>query len=187
MRSVLKLSLPFNQKCIKIDLKDLQEPNWDEMTEEQKLCAYKFRIDVKEDDINKCREVLPVMSYLAGYCCYVDFKKFKCNSCKDLIPGRDNVEEIPEINGYFRGINRGSLLYPYDATTSFVIYNYVVIDWLIKHHYFLHSVNQRKLTMHITLNVLADYELLFNVDTCDEGHSIEKYKECLSRALQMLI
>ena len=28
--------------------------------------------------------------------------------------------------------------------------------------------------MHITLNVLADYELLFNVDTCDQGHSIEK-------------
>ena len=29
--------------------------------------------------------------------------------------------------------------------------------------------------MHITLNILVDYELLFNVDTCDdEGHSIEK-------------
>ena len=28
--------------------------------------------------------------------------------------------------------------------------------------------------MHITLNVLADYELLFNVDTCDEGHSVGK-------------
>ena len=36
-----------------------------------------------------------------------------------------------------------------------------------------------KLAMHITLNVLADYELLFNVDTCDEGHSIEKYHVCL--------
>ena len=28
--------------------------------------------------------------------------------------------------------------------------------------------------MHITLNVLADNELLFNVDTCNEGHNIEK-------------
>ena len=28
--------------------------------------------------------------------------------------------------------------------------------------------------MHITLNVLADYELLFPVDTCDEGYSREK-------------
>ena len=28
--------------------------------------------------------------------------------------------------------------------------------------------------MDIKLNVLADYELLFNVDTCDEHHSIKK-------------
>ena len=106
-------------------------------------------------------------------------KKIKCSSCKDLISGRDNVEEIPEINCYFRGINRGSHhQYPIDTTTNFVIYNYVVIDKLIKHHhFFLHSLNQRKLAMHITLNVLADYKLLFNVDICDEGHSIEKYKK----------
>ena len=58
MLSVLKLSLPFNQQCIKIDLKNLQEPNWDEVTEEQKL------------DVNKSREVLPQILYLVGYSCY---------------------------------------------------------------------------------------------------------------------
>ena len=31
--------------------------------------------------------------------------------------------------------------------------------------------------MHITLNVLADYELLFNVNTHDETHSIEKNRK----------
>ena len=172
MLSVLKLNLPFNKQYIKIDLKNLQEPNWDEVIEEQEFDSYKFRIDVKEDDINKCREVLPVI--LAGYCYYAVFKKIKCNSCKDLISGRDNVEEIPEINCYFQGINRGSLLYPNDITTNFVLYNYVVIDKLIKNNSFFHSMNQRKLAMHISLNILADNELLFNVDTCDEGHNIEK-------------
>ena len=70
---------------------------------------YKFRIDVKED-INECREVLPFILYLAGYCCYVVFKKIKCNSCKDIISGRDDVKEIPEINCYFQGINSSSLM-----------------------------------------------------------------------------
>ena len=93
MLSVLKLSLAFNQKYIKIDFENLQEPNWDEVTEEQKLDVYKFRIDVKEDDINKCREVLPVIIYLINYCCFVVFKKIKCNSCKDFISGRDNAEK----------------------------------------------------------------------------------------------
>ena len=40
-----------------------QEPNWDEVTEEQMLDVYKFRIDVKENDDNKCRDVLPVILY----------------------------------------------------------------------------------------------------------------------------
>lgn len=147
MQSVLKLNLPFNQQCIKIDLKSLQEPNWDEVTEEEKLYIYKYRIDVKEDDVNNCREVLPVILYLASYWCNAVFKKIKCNSCKDLISGsvRDNVEEIPEISSYIQGINRGSLLYPNDKTINFVLNNYVVIDKLIKNHSFLHSVNQRKI------------------------------------------
>ena len=70
------------------------------MTDEQKLNVYKFRIDVKEADINKCR-VFPVILYLAGYRCYVVLKKIKCNSCKDSIPTRDNVEEKPERKNYF--------------------------------------------------------------------------------------
>ena len=67
---------------------NLQEPNWDEVTEEQKLDVYKFRMDIKEDNVNKCR-VLPIILYLAGYCCYAVFKKIKYNSCKELISGRD--------------------------------------------------------------------------------------------------
>ena len=59
------------------------------MTVEQNLDVYKFRIDDKEDDINKCREVLSVILYLAGYCCYTVFMKMKCSSCKDLISGRE--------------------------------------------------------------------------------------------------
>ena len=55
MLSVLKLSLPLDQQYIKIDLKNLQEPNWDEVTEEQKLYENKFRIDVKEDDVYNYR------------------------------------------------------------------------------------------------------------------------------------
>ena len=102
------------------------------MTEEQKLDVYKFRIDLKESDVHNHREVLPVILYLAGYCCYVVFEKIKFNSCKDLISERDNMEDIPEINSYFAGINRGSLFYLNDTTSTFIQYNYAVIGKLIK-------------------------------------------------------
>ena len=68
------------------------------MTEEQKLDVYKFRIDVEEEDANTCTGVLPVILYLAGYCCYTVFKKMKCNSCKDLISGRDCRDPTKKVN-----------------------------------------------------------------------------------------
>ena len=90
------MCLPLNQQYIKIDLKNLQEPNWAQVTEKQKLEVYKFRINVKEDDVNKYRKVLPIIRYLAGNYRYAVFKKIRCNSCKNLISRRNIVEEIPK-------------------------------------------------------------------------------------------
>ena len=118
-----------------------------------------------------------IIIYLAGYCCYAVFKKMKCYSCKSLVSRRDDM--LPDINSYFHRINRGSLLYPNDVTTNLVLYNYIVINKLVKNPSFLHSMNQRKLSMYITLDVLANDEFLFHVDSCDEGHSIEKIEKMI--------
>ena len=125
----------------------------------------------KGNDVNKCREILFIIFYLTDYCRNAFLKKIKCNSCKIFISR--NVKEISEINVYFQG----GLIEVFsfnDTTINIVLYNHVVTDKLTKDYSFLHSVNQRFIIMHITLNVLADYEFLFNVDTCDEGHNIEK-------------
>ena len=176
MLSVLKLSLPLNNQSI--NLMNLQEVNWNEMTEEQNLDVYKFNIDVTDNDVHLCKEVLPITIYLAGYCCNAVFKKMKCYSGKSLVSRREDM--LPDINSYFQGINRGSPLYPNDVTTNLVLYNYTVINKLVKNPY-LHSMNQRKLSMYITLDVLAKDELLFHVNSCSEGHSIEKNRknDCL--------
>ena len=102
-------------------MNNLQEPNWDEVTTKQKLDEYKYRIDVKDDDVNKCREIISVIIYFAGYCCHAVLKKIKCNNCKSLISGWDNLEEIPEINTYFKENDRSSLLYSNKTTTNFHI------------------------------------------------------------------
>ena len=85
-----------------------------------------------------------VILSLTVYCCYAVFKKIKCNSFKDSITEKDNMEEKPEINSYFKWIDWGSVLYLNDTTTNFVLYNYVVIGKLIKDYSFLRLVNQRK-------------------------------------------
>ena len=68
MQPVLKLSLTLNQQYIKIDWKNLQETNWDEVTEEWMLDVYKFRIDVKKDDVSQWRGVLPVLLFNVDTC-----------------------------------------------------------------------------------------------------------------------
>lgn len=46
--------------------------------------------------VNKCRDVLPDILYLAGYCCYAVFNKI--NSCKKIISERDNVVVSDEFS-----------------------------------------------------------------------------------------
>ena len=55
-----------------------------------------FDINVLESDIENCKEsdVLPVIVYLAGYCCYAAFNKIKCSFCKDILTFSN--DEIPE-------------------------------------------------------------------------------------------
>ena len=50
---------------------------------------------------------------------------------------------LPDINNYFQGINRGSLLYPNDVTANLVLYNYIVINKLVNNPSFLHSMNPK--------------------------------------------
>ena len=49
---------------------------------------------------------------------------------------------------YFLGINRGS---PNDVTSNLALYNHIVINKLVKNSSFLHSKNQRKLSI-VTLS-----------------------------------
>ena len=66
MLSVLKLSLPLNNQSI--NLTNLQEVNWKEMTEEQNLDVYKFNIHVTDNDVHQCKEVLYIFSGLLLLC-----------------------------------------------------------------------------------------------------------------------
>ena len=50
-------------------------------------------------------------------------------------------------------------MYLNHTPTNCVLCNYIVIDKVIKYFFFIHLVNERKLTIHI--NILADKELRF--------------------------
>lgn len=97
--------------------------------ENKELCNLdEFDIEISQDDTEKSLELLPVITYLAGYCCFVVTKKLKCNFCKDLLTCNENLEDLPDNNNYIQGISRGSLLYPDEAVVNIILYNYITIN-----------------------------------------------------------
>lgn len=79
--------------------------------------------------------MLPVIVYVAGYCCYAVPEKMKCKHCKDLLI-YDNENDVLESYQYVDGLSRGSLMRPNPLVTNIVIYNYVVINRMAQNQNF---------------------------------------------------
>ena len=137
-------------------------------------------ITVTKYDLDQCKDVLPVIVYLAGYCCYSVNKKMKCKSCFEIISRNDyDTEPPPATYDYFNGISRGSLCSPDAITVNIVRYNYVIINQLTKNDYFKHAKNQRTLSLNMTYNTLVADEVIFPLAYCDNGHSLDKIQQMI--------
>lgn len=168
--SVLRLTLPINEKVVPLKL--FGETNWEGMENHSLRDLHKLNVEVVKNDFDNCEDVLPIIVYVAGYCCYTVCKKMNCNYCKDLIScNRDTYNHLPESHNYIKGISRGSLLHPNPSTVNMVTYNYIIINKLIKEDVYKHSNQQRTLATDVTLSALADDECLLPIDFCEDGHN----------------
>ena len=171
------MRLPFKGRSI--DLKTFGDINWEDMEHENQVNMSKIILDVTAEDVAQCTDELPVITYLAGYCCHVVHKKLKCDVCKEVITCTSSADTLPDQHIYIQGISRGSLLYPDDVTVNIVVQNYVIINKLIHHHVFAKSINQRKLATALTLNALEDDSVTYSADSWMECHNIEKIKHMI--------
>lgn len=170
LRSVLRI--PFHNKSVELNVK--QETNWEKMDNEDFITKLIFDLEVTQDDIEKCIDVLPVITYLAGYCCYAVSKKLKCSFCQDILTCDEGLENMPDNHNYIQGINRGSLVHPDDVVVNIIMHNYIVVNKLTQYPEFLKSLNQRNLATDFSMNALTDNDIVFPNDCCDDGHSTEK-------------
>ncbi|XP_064120459.1 uncharacterized protein LOC135225155 [Macrobrachium nipponense] len=81
MISLLKKELSLDGKPVK--LSQFDESKWDEMKPNvQENLA--IDVNVVKRDFDECEEVLPIIVYLAGYCCYTVDKRLRCKFRKEL-------------------------------------------------------------------------------------------------------
>lgn len=117
--------------------------------------------------------MLPLITYLAGYCIFKYLQKVKCESCHNNL----TVDKSIELDGQYKYITlaRGGLLCPQPDVANVVAYTYVVVEKLVSAAHeaeFLKVPNQREVVLNLTYQIVLNSEVL-SFDQCENGHSVE--------------
>ena len=98
--------------------------NWNNYYESE--CSVTFKkhlVDTLTKEWDNSPQHMPVLTYIAGYCCYSVCKKLQCETCKTKITSR--VGDVGSIeNVLISRITRGGLLYPSSDVVHIVTANY---------------------------------------------------------------
>lgn len=133
------------------------------------------KIFVYEDDITEINDILPVITYLGGYCVRALLKRISCNECKSSLVIDKELEADSSYKLIFT-LDRGALMYPHPDVVTVVTHNYIVIQKLLSEdfeNYFLKHPSQRSLVSELTLSILMEKDFILDVEHCLEGHSSE--------------
>ena len=102
--------------------------NWDEYSSD----AYSTNdvpLYISLEDWENAMLYLPVITYIAGYCCFKATKKLHCDECKDRLSNADGDVNLIQ-NKLIARITRGGLLYPCSDIIQIAMVNYVIVDKL---------------------------------------------------------
>ena len=177
MRMMSVLRIPLHDQNVSLNF--FEETEWEKIENNDISNMEKYDVEVTQGDIEECMDLIQVITYLAGYCCFAVSKKIKCELCKELLTCNEDIESLPDIHSYIQGISRGALLYPDDAVVTIIMYNYIVINKLTQNPEFAKSINQRNVATEISLNVLEDNDAFLPMNNCDNDHSIDKIQKML--------
>ncbi|KAH8022589.1 hypothetical protein HPB51_000889 [Rhipicephalus microplus] len=123
-----------------------QNQNWEELQTQAAVPGGKFNVVVTQEALSKLKDVIPVVTYVAGYSVHIAVKRLKCDKCRELLTIDKTVAVSPENRMYslVKEIDRGGLVYPAMPAVNAVAHNYIVVEELSKCAEFLKVQNQRR-------------------------------------------
>ncbi|KAH8033266.1 hypothetical protein HPB51_008665 [Rhipicephalus microplus] len=151
-----------------------QNQNWEELQTQAAVPSGKFNIVVTQEALSKLKDVIPVVTYVAGYSVHIAVKRLKCYKCRELLTIDKTVAVSPKNRMYslIKEIDRGGLVYPAMPAVNAVAHNYVVVEELFKCPEFLKVQNQCQVATELTLQLLSDKKPS-DFDVCEKGHASE--------------
>lgn len=113
-------------------------------------------IDIQEHEINNIKQDLPVITYLAGYCCYTTLKHLQCDFCKQnlVYPEEMAVEDNYNL---IKNLSRGKLLFPKEFAVQTVCFSYILFNKIISEFEedFSFICNKRQFLIHFTFQYIS--------------------------------
>lgn len=131
-------------------------------------------IHLEEGDFAKVQHEMPVITYLAGYCCYNIVKKFKCDFCKSSLVYNEEMV-VDENYDLIKNLNRGGLSFPKDIAVRVVLVSYTLFNKLLENYEdaFLSIHNKRDFVINFVFNYWQLHESeIYNFNIC-ENHKNE--------------
>ena len=127
-------------------------------------------VTLTTNDLSAARDYMPVITYIAGYCCYTVTKKLSCLHCRErVVNSEGNVDNLQ--NELIKKTSRGGLLYPAVDVVHIVLISYIVINKICDTDEFKGSTCHRNYAMKCILSSLEDEEFLFLYEEqCINGH-----------------
>lgn len=135
------------------------------------------KMSIENKDFCEIEDIMPVVTYLGGYCCYTALKKLKCDFCKDKLVYNEEfiVEDQYDL---INRLNRGGLLYPREQVVDIISFVYILFNKLLSEHedIFLKAFNKRSFLLHLFLTYLIEHQHLTNFEGCNDhtGHDVVK-------------
>lgn len=147
--------------------------NIDQLPDEKADISFNPDINIDPSDYEKIEHELPVITYLAGYCCYVAVKKIKCDFCKQKLVLEQELV-VKDNYSIIINLSRGGLLFPREKVVEMVSCIYIIFNKLLQGYEadFLNVHNKRGFVTHFVLNYFSKNGFLLEFNGC-EIHSSE--------------
>lgn len=161
--STLELSMRNNRKT-KITITHLGDDVCQNLeSSENDVNSSQFQIAVVDSDFKKIESDIPVLTYIAGYCCHSILKKYNCDTCKDMLVADKgmNISNINDSERLISKMDRGGLKFPREFPVHVVMYSFIILTKLLTDDAFLKVNNQRITACRQIINKIKREDVFF--------------------------
>ena len=146
--------------------------DWNDFSDEPQPIA-NF-ISLTPDDFLSIQDSLPVITYIAGYCCYSVVKRLRYSTRKEQLVCPVNNMENTLANYLIKGVSRGSFLYPSPRLLHIITVSYLAMNKICESEDFQSAPSQCNCLVLCSINLLDNEDFTLLEEVCENGQDDRK-------------